>query len=296
MKTRLLILSVALLLPLSGLRAQTPVVAPDWSAVTKIAPAYFGPNAFPVPEMTDGRPHAGVYAEVAGDYARGRLADGQDVTWDAFARLSLPLWTPRATLEVWMPVYEAWNFSAAVAEQRRLPAEPHRGHDSGDVYVCTSLHLLVGRDNGWRPDILVRAALKTASGNSYGDARYYDSPGYFFDLTVGKGFRFDSFVREFRLALSAGFLCWQTDNGRQNDAVQAGILASLDTRWFTLGAELGGYAGWERDGDRPVRARVRFDFHPWKAPVYPFAQACFGLHDYPFTQFRAGLAWSFRRR
>ena len=56
MKQRLLLLSVVLFLPLSGLQAQTPVVAPDWSAVTKIAPAYFGPNAFPVPEMTDGRP------------------------------------------------------------------------------------------------------------------------------------------------------------------------------------------------------------------------------------------------
>ena len=144
-------------------------------------------------------------------------------------------------------------------------------------------------------DTLVRAVLKTASGNSYGDARYYDSPGYFFDVTVGEGIRFDSFVREIRLALCAGFLCWQTDNGRQNDAVQAGLLASLDTRWFTLGAELGGYAGWEHDGDRPVRARVRLDIHPWRAPVYPFAQACVGLHDYPFTQFRAGLAWCFRR-
>lgn len=292
MKTRRILILAILLLAVSAVRAQTPVVAPDWSAVTKIAPAYFGPNAFPVPEMTDGRPHAGVYAEVAGDYARGRLADGQDVTWDAFVRLSVPLWTPRATLELWMPVYETWDFSAAVAAQRRLPAERHRGHDSGDVYVSTSLHLLVGRDNGWKPDILVRAVLKTASGNSYGDARYYDSPGYFFDLTVGEGFRFDSFVRELRLALCAGFLCWQTDNGRQDDAVQAGILASLDTRWFKLGAELGGYAGWEKDGDRPVRARVRLDFHPWKASVYPFAQACIGLHDYPFTQFRAGVAWS----
>ena len=286
------ILPAVLLLLASGARAQVPVVQPDRSGTTKIAPAYFGPNAFPVPEMSDGRPLRGVYAELAGDVFRGRLADGQDVTRDVFMHVSLPLWTPRATLELWMPVHEWWDFSPAVAAQRRLPEERHRGHDAGDVYVCTSLHLLEGQDNGWRPDILARAVLKTASGGFFGEARYYDCPGYFFDLTVGEGFRFHGFVHEFRLALSAGFLCWQTDNGRQNDAVLGGALASLETDWFTFGAELSGYAGWENDGDRPMRARLRLDVHPWEGSLHPFVQTGIGLNDYPFTQFRAGIAWS----
>ncbi len=287
-----LLLAATLLLLSPGVRAQVPVVKPDRSVSTKIAPAYFGPNAFPVPDMSDGRPRRGVYAELAGDYFRGRLADGQDVTWDAFMHVSLPLWTPRATLELWIPATEWWDFSPAVAAARRLPAERHRGHDMGDVYVCTSLHLLEGRDNAWRPDILARAVVKTASGGFFGEARYYDCPGYFFDLTVAEGFRFEGFFHEFRLALSTGFLCWQTDNGRQNDAVMGGALASLETDWFTLGAELGGYFGWENDGDRPVRARVRLDVHPREASVHPFVQCGAGLADFPFTQIRAGVAWS----
>ena len=293
MKIRIpFVLLTALLLLSAGARAQVPIVKPGRSGSTKIAPAYFGPNAFPVPEMSDGRPHASVYAELAGDYFRGHLADGQDDTWDAFMRVSLPLWTPRATLELWMPVYEGWAFSPAVAAQRRMEPGTYRGHDAGDVYVCTSLHVLEGRDNGWKPDILVRAVLKSASGGTFEQARYYDCPGYFFDLTVGEGFRFEGFVRELRLALSTGFLCWQTDIGRQNDAVMGGALATLDTDWFTLGAEMGGYFGWEKDGDRPVRARLRLDLHPWEGPLRPFVQTGLGLYDYPFTQFRAGLAWS----
>lgn len=287
-----LALLTALVLLSPALRAQVPVVQPDRSGVTKIAPAYFGPNAFPVPEMSDGRPFRGVYAELSGDIIHGRLADGQDVTRDAFVHVSLPLWTPRATLELWMPLVEWWDFSPAVAAARRLPAERHRGHDLGDVYVCTSLHLMEGRDNAWRPDILARAVLKTAYGGFFGEARYYDCPGYFFDLTVGEGFRFDGIVHEFRLALSTGFLCWQTDNGRQNDAVMGGALASLETDWFSFAAELSGYAGWENDGDRPVRTRLRLDVHPWDASLHPFVQAGIGLHDYPFTQIRAGIAWS----
>ena len=293
MKNRLPLAILAFLILLCpAVRAQVPVVHPDRSMDTKIAPAYFGPNAFPVPEMNSGRPHTGVYVELAGDYARGHLADGQDHTWDAFLRLSFPLWTPRATLEIWMPAVEWWDFSPAVAEARRIAPQRNRGNDTGDVYVSTSLHILEGRDNAWRPDLLLRSVLKTASGNSFGDARYYDSAGYFFDLTAGEGFSFNGFVRELRLALSIGFLCWQTDNGRQNDAVQGGFLTTLDTEWFTLGAELGAYSGWENDGDRPVRARVRLDVNPGDARLHPFVQGCFGLHDYPFTQVRAGLAWS----
>ena len=286
-----LFLLAALSLLSAGARAQVPVVRPDLSVDTKIAPAYFGPNAFPVPEMTDGRPHRGLYAEVAGEFARGRLGDGQDAMQDLFVRVSIPLWTPRATLELWAPIAEWWDFSPAVAQARRLAPEHHRGHDMGDVYVCTSLHLLEGRDNAWRPDILARAVLKSASGGYFGEAVNYDCPGYFFDVTVGEGFRSDGFLRECRLALLTGFLCWQTDNGRQNDAVQCGFLASLDTEWFTLGAELGAYIGWERDGDQPVRARLRLDIHPWEGSLHPFVQSCIGLHDYPFTQIRAGLAW-----
>ena len=286
------LLLATLFLLSQGVRAQVPVVKPDRSGSTKIAPAYFGPNAFPVPEMSDGRPRRGVYAELAGDIYRGRLADGQDITRDLFARVSFPLWTPRATLELWLPVTEAWDFSPAVASARRLAEQRYRGHDLGDVYVCTSLQLLEGRDNAWRPDILARAVLKTASGGNFGEARYYDCPGYFFDLTVAEGFRFDGFVHGFRLALSAGFLCWQTDNGRQNDALMAGALASLETDWFTFGTELGGYFGWENDGDRPVRTRLRLDVHPWEASVHPFVQCGVGLADYPFTQIRAGVAWS----
>ena len=278
--------------PLVSAMAQTPVIQSNRSVASKIAPAYFGPNAFPVPEMTDGRPHSSLYSEIAADYFRGSLGDGNDKTWDTFARISVPLWSSRASLELWMPIVEWWNFSPAVATERRIAPKQYKGHDSGDVYVCTSLYLVEGCDNAWKPDILVRSVLKTASGNSYRYARYYDSPGYFFDVTAGEGFIFNSFVKELRIALCGGFLCWQTDNGRQNDAVQAGFLTSMDTRLFRITAELGSYSGWENDGDRPVRGRIRLDLHLWKTPVYPFVQSCIGLKDYPFTSLRAGIAFS----
>lgn len=284
---------ICMLLLCAGATAQTPLTVSDLGESTKIAPAYFGPNAFPVPEMTDGKAYGRIYGELAGDYSKGRIGDGDDRTWNAFAKISLPLWTPRAELELWMPVVEYWDFSSSVASARRLNPERHKGHDSGDIYVCTRIHLVVGDEEGWRPDVMLRSVLKTASGNSYRSARDYDSAGYFFDGTVGKGLSLNGFITGLRAALSAGFLCWQTGTGRQNDAIMGGLLLSADSRWFKFTAETSGYWGWEHDGDFPVRSRFRLDIHPWDFPACPFLQVCTGHRDYPFTTIRAGVSLAF---
>lgn len=273
--------------------AQTPVVQPDLSIHTKIAPKYFGPNAFPVPEIPLARIPKAITAELSGDMALGLgKSFGADLTYGPSFLISVPLWTDRAALTVWMPVVEWWKYDSETALERRL-AEKYlgggRGYDSGDVYVSMDIHVLKAK--GWRPDIMVRAVLKSASGNHFGEARYYDAPGYFFDCTIANSLRFNGFFTELRAAVSGGFLCWQTDNGRQNDAIQAGVAAMLDSRIFRLEVQGAGYFGWEGDGDRPVTVRARLDFHAGN--FSPFASCVYGIHDYPFCQFRIGLRYYF---
>ena len=274
-------------------RGQTPIIQSDLSIPSKVAPAYFGPNAFPVPEVPLGRLEGRFSAELAGDlfWGKGR-AFSEDVTYGPFLRLDFPLWSNRASLGIWMPVVEWWSYGPEVAAMRRLVSHPGggAGHDTGDAYVSANLHVVTER--GARPDVLVRAVLKTASGNTFDQARYYDAPGYFFDATVAKSLRWeDGFVGELRGALSAGFLCWQTDNGRQNDAVQLGVLAMLDTRVARLMAQCAAYIGWEGDGDAPVVARVALDFPCLKSKIIPFVSFEQGIRDYPFTHVRAGLRY-----
>lgn len=269
--------------------AQTPVAQSDLSVPSKIAPAYFGPNAFPVPEIPEARIPGGITAELAGEFALGQ-GQAQDLTYGPSFKLTLPLWTDRAALTVWMPIVEWWRYDAQTAAMRRLQPQylgGGSGHDSGDVYVSTDLHLL--KADGRLPDIMVRAVLKTASGNHYGEARYYDAPGYFFDATVAKSLYFNGFIKEFRAAASSGFLCWQTDNGRQNDAVQAGISAMADGGRFRFEAQAAGYLGWENDGDRPITVRARLDYHT--GTLSPFFSVAYGLHDYPFVHFRLGVKY-----
>lgn len=287
MKKRLLPALVTLLLlsSLSPAAATTPVRVPDLSEKSGVAPLWFGPNAFPVPEITDGRVKERLTVELAGDYYKGRLTTGRDDTYDQFLRAWIPLFSPRVNLSLWMPVLEAWRYDDGVREARRILSDPAAdpGFGSGDVYVGLDIQLLTETQR--RPALMLRSVLKTASANCFGYARDYDSPGYFFDATVGKGFG------RFRLSATAGFLCWQTGTGRQNDAIQYGLGAFYDGNVVHVAAQWGGYVGWERYGDAPMSARLRLGFEAGK--FEPFLQLQQGLHDYPFTQLRLGCGYRF---
>ena len=282
---RLCLIVAILLLAASGSYAQTPILKPDMTERTGVAPRWFGPNAFPIPEITDGRVRDRLTVELAGDYYRGHLTDGQDDTYDLFLRAYIPLFSDRVNLTLWMPVMEFWKYDASVREARRILSDPAKdpGRGSGDVYVSVDIQLL--KETARRPSVMVRSVLKTASANCFGYARDYDSAGYFFDATVGKGWG------PFRLSATTGFLCWQTGTARQNDAIQYGLGAFYDGRIVNLSAQWGGYFGWERQGDAPMSVRLRLGFDAGR--FEPFVLAQQGLHDYPVTQLRLGCAWQF---
>lgn len=293
-----ILLSCAVLFTLTA-GAQTSLGKAELSQVTQISPYYFGPNAFAVPEMLDGRVSGELRVELAGDYFRGRRGDH---TADAALKVNIPLWTRRANLSLWMPVVEWFrnseeNIDACRVEEEHR-AEARRGSLSGDVYVSTDIQLM--EERRLRPDWAVRAAMKTASGGAYYLARYYDSPGYFFDTFLAKSFALGRgpWQHRLRVVASTGFLCWQTDNGRQNDAVQYGLMVKYENRLITLSEALGGYNGWEhnaRNGgerahDCPMTLRTNLSLRLGAWEVIAAYQH--GLRDYPYRQVRLGAAYN----
>lgn len=272
-----------------ALSAQTSLDISSLSVPSKIAPGYFGPNAFPVPEMSDGRTSASWKAELYSDHFFGTLGErGEDYTTDIFARLTIPLFSPRVNLVVWGPIYEFFHSEGRVNAHRRLPFEEVDYHTSGDVYVSTEFQTLLQEKHG--VDVSARAVLKTASGDRYEYARYYDSPGYFFDVTFGRDFILSDKVSA-RLAIAGGFLCWQTDNGRQNDAAMYSALATITAGLFSIKTQYGGYVGWEHDGDAPMtlRADAAWSFGDFSIN----AGYQYGFKDWPFQQFRVGIELRF---
>lgn len=294
---RLCWLSILLLICTSA-SALVPVDKPNLRDDTGIAPLYFGPNAFPVPEVLDGRVQNHLRVEIAGD---GYFGFQGDKTADAFARVFIPLFTDRVNLTIWMPVMEWYEMTPERQRVCRLQdSVAIAGHGAGDAYFSTDIQIL--RDKKWAPDIALRAACKSASGGQYELARHYDCPGYFMDLSLGKSWFLGTENRkvktektqamgvELRVAGSAGFLCWQTDNGRQNDAVMYGLQMLLKSQYVSLRTTWSGYVGWENMGDCPMIIKGRLDGHA--KGFEPYVEYQYGIKDYPFHQIRVGLAYN----
>ena len=268
------------------------------NTATLVSPYYFGPNAFQVPEMLDGRVQRELRVELDGDYFKGERGDH---TGDVNLKANIPLWTDRVNLSAWMPVTEWWHNSERNMNVCRIEEEHRRkakkGHVPGDVYVSIDMQLM--RERRVRPDWVVRAALRTASSNYFYYARYYDGPGYFFDTSLAKSFAVGqgSWHHSLRAVVTTGFLCWQTDNGRQDDAVQYGVMAKWENRYFALSQSLAGYSGWEHTAshggesahDRPTVLRTDVAYHIKNFDIV--GSYVYGLRDYPYQQVRLGLAY-----
>ena len=282
---------IAFLLAATASFAQTSLDVSDLSVPSKIAPAYFGPNAFPVPDMTGGRTASHWKLEAYVDNYVGRnYSWSEDYTASVFLRLTVPLFSERVNLVIWGPLVEYFQMGAQACKDRRVIAEgPLSKTITGDVYVSTDFMILTQEMHGI--DVAMRAALKSASGNDYSTARYYDNAGYFFDASAGRTFTIAPDRSEFNIAASAGFLCWQTDNGRQNDAVMYGLKASYRYRFLSLSGEYGGYVGWERDGDTPMTLKTRMSADIGNVTFSLGHQV--GFVDWPFHQLRFGIQLNF---
>lgn len=249
---------------------------------TYISTAYFGPNAFPVPDMpknTTGRLEMRVNAT-------GSFGTLGDRTVSADFSVRVPLWSERVNVCVWGQKHEWYWETEEVRRIRRVAeSEPLTGHVDGDFYFSVDMKVLT--ETKARPRVVLRAACKTASGGQYPRARYYDCPGYFFDVCAAKDFEVGKEV-SLTAALTAGFLCWQVDNGRQNDAVMYGAALGVRSPYVDFAVGYGGYTGWKDEGDRPMTLKLTVEILPSKM-VLPYLQYEHGVRDWPFDQFKAGV-------
>lgn len=253
----------------------------------QVSPKYYGPNALPVPEMIEGKVSSELYGELAFDVYKGFY---DDVTRTISARLNIPLFTSRVNLSVWMPVVEFYTNTPESLVWQHSAKQKIKGYEIGNVYISTDIQVL--KQSGIKPDIVVRAALITASGDSEEYARYYDAPGYFFDVSLSKSIGFSrGFFTCLRFTANGGFLCWQTGQSVQNDAYMYGVKVRLNTRVFSVAMAWQGYNGWQDNGDRPMVLRADMIFRA--GHISPILAYEYGIRDYPYHHFRIGLGCKF---
>jgi len=228
----------------------------EYARLFTYSPRYFGPNAFPLPELRSGRLSNYYEVEVRGEY---HFFKG-DQTKDLYGRLFIPVAESRAGLEVSFIFYEYYNMTPETVAERHAAGQSWNEGARGDVIVSSFYKLF--KDNKWA-DILCEATLKTASGNRLADARHTDAASYWFDFNIGRFLMKNTDASSFiRIQGLAGFYCWMTNDivHRQNDAFLYAAGLSLGYKNLTVQADIVGFKGYLNNGDRPLILRSMLNF------------------------------------
>ncbi len=255
-----------------------------WTSYLTYSPAYFGPNALPVPEIRDAAIDRKMGVESRADlhFSKG------DNTQNLFLKLHYPFWDGRIAVEVYGVPVEHFKMDTLTRDKRAGRDKDARGVVAGDVHFGTLIQLLRDKDR-W-PDLLLGFSFRAPSGGGLGNARYTDAPGYHFDVSAGKSFPLGEKL-QLRPYFMLGFYVWQTnlEINPQNDAFLYGAGLSLLHERFECHARWGGYKGYLNNGDAPMVLRAR--------AAYKFANADLrlsfqqGLHDFEYSTISLGVVF-----
>jgi hypothetical protein len=253
------------------------------------APAWFGPNANPVPEFTDAKIPSVTTLQLMGDYYFGY----GDETQNGYFKIEIPLLPERISFKIWTSVFENYKVTETVSNTRQMNGVTS-GKANGDFYVQTRISLMKEMRN--IPAIILNTTLKTASGTNFKERRYFDTPGYYFDVEIGKSvFLKSKMINELRFVGNLGFLCWETTNSTQNDAPMYGGKIIAGNHHWQWENTLSGYYGWMHTnprygsnyGDAPLVYATKLIVRNKK--INYFAQYQYGIKDYPYHQLRIGV-------
>jgi hypothetical protein len=264
---------VGIILCSLSIAAQNPV---------KYSPAYFGPNALPVPEVTDGKIPEHTLLGFSTDYSFGYGDNTIGLRLDA----EIPLLPKFVSLKSWFVFYEKYWLTPSVCQIRNIFPPVYTGWAIGDVYVQTRISVLKEKKNC--PQIILATTLKTASGGGFQQRRYHDTPGYYFDASISKSFPVNTkLLTDIRIVANVGFLCWETTGSTQNDAPMYGINLLFSNSFLTFENQIGGYFGWMNNGDHPLTYRTKLTYNYKFFNV--FFQYQYGIMDFPYHQIRLGF-------
>ena len=219
----------------------------SWQNYLTIAPAFLGPNALPVPDVSKALLDSIAQVEIGGDLH----FNSGDKTQDVFLRGYFPFKDQKVAVGLEVIPIEYFQTDTIIRDNRASRGKSGKGKAGGDIYFTTFIQLLKNKVS--LPDVALRAALRTASGTNLGEARYTDGPGYYFDLSAGKNVKLKSDA-SIRLYGMIGFYVYQTFDilHLQNDCLLYGGGIDLSVHHFVLSEELGGYNGYMEDGDKPL--------------------------------------------
>ncbi|MDR1951754.1 MAG: hypothetical protein LBP96_05965 [Bacteroidales bacterium] len=252
------------------------------------SPAYFGPNALPVPPLGN----ATIPEKTTFSLSCNHYFGFGDVTTSLAPEIEIPLLPKRVSFKVLYTGPETYKVTQDVYDFRNMMGDRLQGSAWGEFYVQTRISLLMERK--YAPAIILNSTLKTAAGTNFEQRRHFDTPGYYFDLEFGKSYHLgNKILSEIRTVTNIGFLCWETTNSTQNDAPMYGGKIILSNPYLDFENTLSGYWGWMRNGDNPLVYSSKIVYKRNLANYFLMYQ--YGIKDFPYHHIRVGFSIEFQK-
>jgi hypothetical protein len=249
-----------------------------WNKYIIYNAANLGPNALPVPRLSNGRIDSlnsfsisTMYHHMKGDHTGNFALYGNYVIVND--RISLDAF--------WVP-FEVFNVTHQLKEQRKVVHHAYYKTSAiGDVHINFNINLLNKIKD--KVQLSLRTGYRYATSTRYEAARMTNAPGYYFDVSASRKFHPQS---KWIYAAMAGMYVWQLPLGLQNDAFLFGAGIEYNNKQFQLQTNITGYLGYMKNGDQPIVYRLRAGRN--KKGMNWFAQFQQGLHDFKYTTGEVG--------
>ena len=247
-----------------------------WSSYMRVSPAYMGPNAFPIPFAEK------MILKPEFDVRFSNHLNSGEIARDVYTRFAFPI-GEKAGLKFAMTPIEYFKMDSLIRNERVARDEFPKGCASGDLLV--EMNALIFKNINTQ--LIFNIGLKTASGSQFRNARFTDSPAYYFDLSyhVEKSITKDL---SYDLGALLGLYVWQTYmvNNRQNDAILAAFTCNLSYKDYTISNSLRGFKGYLGNGDFPLLYAFKISKN-WKTYQF-YLQQHLSIQDYPYNSIQFG--------
>jgi hypothetical protein len=257
-----------------------------WERYITFTPGFLGPNALPVPRISNGSIDSVNTLGLSTDFYFSKGDHTQNISLYGNyclvkGKISFDLY--------WVPI-EFFTMSHDIKTERHVfTLHYYDRHASGDIHLNTNVQLF--NDKKRNIQSALRIGYRFAS-SEIGAARFTDAPGYYFDLSFAKGFHS---APALKWIVMAGGYFWQADNierHRQDDAFLFGSGFEWNKKNLRIQTCIAGYLGWfGKLRDKPVVYRLNID-KSFKREIV-FFQFQQGLHNFNYTSLETGIKFRF---
>ena len=256
-----------------------------WERYIVFTPGFLGPNALPVPRLTNGSVDSVNSFGLSGHFYFSRDDQTQDIALYA----NYCLVKNKISFDVfWVPVEHFTMGHELKTERHVFPIHYYDHYANGDLHLNTNIQLFNNKAKKIQSALRIGYRFPTSE---IGAARFTDAPGYYFDVSFAKGFNSHPALKW--IAMAGGYF-WQAEIRRhpQDDAFLFGTGFEWNKKNLKIQTSVSGYLGYfYRMRDKPILFRAGFDkIIKRKILFFQFQQ---GLHNFNYTSAELGLKFRY---